>query len=50
MDTQDSGTDTQGEGNQALEPLVGQPESEVITLESLKAEVDAIKSHLGLVA
>jgi hypothetical protein len=38
------------EGSPSGDREVETEESEVVTLESLKAEVDAIKSHLGLVA
>lgn len=49
VQTADSGTDTQATGNTNMEPVVEQT-SEVITLESLKAEVDRIKAHVGLAA
>lgn len=38
------------ERNQSLDEGLGQDESEVITLETLKAEVEAIKTYLGIAA
>lgn len=38
------------QGNEVIPQMVGAAEETTLTLESLKAEVDAIKSHLGLVA